>query len=73
MYEKGDLMSLTPKCDMFLKNALAFSSPSDAIQQLNHTAPQSQPLNPRASGLRQPQKMIFALQPYSNYTHEEKI
>ena len=31
MYEKGDLMSLTPKCDMFLKNAFALSSPSDTF------------------------------------------
>ena len=27
MYKKGDFVYLTPKCDMFLKNALAFSSP----------------------------------------------
>ena len=37
MYEKGDLMSLTPKCDMFLKNALAFSSPSDTFPRPSNT------------------------------------
>jgi hypothetical protein len=37
MNERGDFMSLTPKCDMFLKNALAFSSPSDTFPRTSNT------------------------------------